>query len=333
VKKHPVTEDLFAGAVSLEHKDGGIKPWRIPYQDYELYPPNGIEAKAAICAGVRLRLSTDSTVVVLGFAPLEENTRLDCRVDGSLNATVELCQGDTEAAFTGLPEGIKELEIFLPTNIGMTVTDLGIKSDAMAAASPDLRPKWVTYGSSITQCKDAWSPSRTWPSIAAQQSSFNLTCLGYSGNCHLEPMLGRLIRDLPADFISLCAGINVYGAASLSQRTFKPALIGMLETIRDKHQSTPLLVISPIYATDRETNENKLGFTLTAMREEVQQTVELLQKRGDQHIYYLDGLDFFSAADAVHLSDGLHPDATGYELMGSLFVKRVINPFRQMGIL
>jgi lysophospholipase L1-like esterase len=69
------------------------------------------------------------------------------------------------------------------------------------------------------------------------------------------------------------------------------------------------------------------------MREDVRQTVELLQKRGDRHIYYLDGLDWFGTADAGHLPDGLHPDATGYELMGSRFVERVINPFRQRGIL
>ncbi|MCY9670461.1 hypothetical protein M5X11_37140 [Paenibacillus alginolyticus] len=183
---------------------------------------------------------------------------------------------------------------------------------------PASQPRWVTYGSSITQCVGAHSPSRTWPAL---------------GNYHLESMVARLIRDLPSDFISLCVGINVYGAASLSPRTFKPALIGMLETIRDKHEHTPLLVISPIYATHRETNENALGFTLPMMREDVRQTVEMLKARGDHHIYYLDGLELFSENDASHLPEHLHPDADGYEIIAARFMEKIIRPYRKKGII
>lgn len=330
MKKLPITDDLFAGAVSLEHREGGIKPWRIPYRDFELYPPNGIEGKAAICAGVRLRLRTDSSLVAVVFAPLEEAAHIDCLQNGSLHAAVELRQGDTEAFFAGLPGGMKDLEIYLPQNVGVTVTGILLEEAAAWTVFPDSRPKWVTYGSSITQCVAARSPSRTWPAIAANELGYNLTCLGFSGNCHLEPMVARLIRDLPADFISLCVGINVYGAATLSPRTFKPALIGMLETIREKHSSTPLLVISPIFAPDRETNENKLGLTLTAMREDIQQTVRLFQERGDAHLYYFDGLDWFGAADAQYLPDGLHPEATGYEIMGARFTEQVKRLVRSM---
>jgi lysophospholipase L1-like esterase len=333
VKQAGLTDELFRGAVSLEHISDGIKPWRIPYKDYDLYPPNGIETKAAICAGVRLCFHSDSTVIVLKFTPIEEDARIDCMVNGNLIATVGLKEGDMEAAFTRLDSGLKEFVIYLPQNIGMTITSLWIEQSAEVMITPDTQPRWVTYGSSITQCVGAHSPSLTWPALVARESDLNLTCLGYSGNCHLEQMIARLIRDLPADFISLCVGINVYGAASLSPRTFKPALIGMLETIRDKHKHTPLLVISPIYATRRETNENQLGFTLQAMREDVRQTVELLQARGDHHIYYMNGLEWFSETDASHLPDGLHPDAAGYELMGSRFMERIIMPFRQKGIL
>ncbi|WP_240702778.1 SGNH/GDSL hydrolase family protein [Cohnella luojiensis] len=327
-----MADDLFYGAVSLEHIDGGIKPWRIPYRDLALFLPNGIDSKAEICAGVRLRLRTDSTSVIIMFAPLEEAARMDCTVDGALHSTVALLKGDSAAPFTMLPGEMADLEIFLPQNTGMTIIGLRVMSCAEFAFFPDQRPKWVTYGSSITQCVDARSPSYTWPAIASRRSQFNLTCLGFSGNCHLEPTVARMIRDLPADFISLCVGINVYGAATLSPRTFKPALIGMLETIREKHSHTPLLVISPIYAPDRETTENKLGFTLIAMREEISQTVALMQNRGDRRIFYLDGLELLGLADADHLPDGLHPDASGYELMADRFVDRGINALRDKGI-
>ncbi|QQZ58662.1 GDSL family lipase [Paenibacillus sonchi] len=319
MKQLPLTDEWFHGAVSLEHREDGIKPWRIPYADYELYAPEGIGGKAEICAGVRLRLRSDSAEVAVSFLPLADAAAMDCLVAGQLFLTLSLPAGATEALFSGLPAGINDLEIWLPQNIGMTVTGLRIGSGAAGDPLPDRRPRWITYGSSITQCVAASSPSRAWPAIAAADCGWNVTNLGFSGNCHMEPMIGRLIRDLPADFISICVGVNIYGAGTLSPRMFKPLLIGLLETIRDRHKETPLLVISPIYGTVRETEPNPLGFTLPMMREDIRQTVELLRERGDRQLYDLDGLSWFGPEDEAFLPDGLHPGAEGCELLGRRF--------------
>ncbi|MGG3312300.1 SGNH/GDSL hydrolase family protein [Paenibacillus lautus] len=319
MKQLPLTDEWFHGAVSLEHREEGIKPWRIPYMDYELYPPAGIDGKAEICAGIRLRLRTDSTEVAVSFAPLADNAAMDCVAGGELCETISLPAGATEALFSGLGDGTKDMEIWLPQNIGMTVTGLRIGAQAIGVPLPDTRPRWITYGSSITQCVGASSPSRAWPAIAAEAAGFSLTNLGFSGNCHMEPMIGRLIRDLTADFISICAGVNIYGGGTLSPRMFKPLLIGLLETIRDKHRDTPLLVISPIYGTLRETQLNSLGFTLPMMRELIRETVELLRARGDRQLFYQDGLNWLGPEDEAFLTDGLHPGAEGYELLGWRF--------------
>ena len=326
MKRLPLTDEWFHGAVSLEHREEGIKPWRIPYRDYELYPPEGIEGKAEICAGIRLRLRTDSTELEVSFEPLADAAAMDCMVEGELYRTLHLPALATNALFSGLPGGVKALEIWLPQNIGMTITSLKIDAQAEGVPLPDNRPRWITYGSSITQCVAASSPSRAWPAIAAEVCGFNLTNLGFSGNCHMEPMIGRLIRDLPADFISICAGVNIYGAGTLSPRMFKPLLVGLLETIRDKHKDTPLLVISPIYGTVRETELNTLGFTLPMMREAIRDTVELLRERGDRRLYYQDGLNWLGPEDEAFLTDGLHPGAEGYELMGRRFRRKIPVP-------
>lgn len=418
MKSLPLGEEWFHGAVSLERREGGIKPWRIPYRDYDLYPPAGIDGKAEICAGVRLRLHTDALDIEVAFAPLADAAAFDCVAGGALVQTLRLQAGETVALFSGLPDGGKDVDIWLPQNIGLTVTGLrigsggglkggvrgemsgatngtmsdatsgamngitngatsgatsGAMSGAMSGAASratssaggnqaadsgegggdaygsgisnkaagwedvrgisgpasggepsavpltDKRPRWIAYGSSITQCVGASSPSRAWPAIAAADNGFNLTSLGFSGNCHMEPMIGRLIRDLPADYISLCVGVNIYGAATSSPRMFKPLLIGLLETIRDKHPRTPLLVISPIYGTVRETELNALGFTLPMMRDAVREVVELLQERGDRHLHYRDGLTWLGPEEEALLADGLHPGPEGYELLGRRF--------------
>ena len=319
-----LTEEWFHGSVSLEQTKAGIKPWRIPYRDYELFHPEGIEGKAAICAGIRLRFQSDTTDLALAFEPVPEAASIDCLIDGKLLASVRIQAGAGKVEWKDLPLGSKCIELWLPQNTGMTINSLMVNHEAEAEALPDQRLKWVTYGSSITQCVSAESPSCTWPSIASREMDINLTCLGFSGNCHLEPMVARMIRDLPADLITLCLGINVYGAETLGLRTFRPAVLGMVETIREKHIDTPLVVISPIYAAEREVRENKLGLTVSSIRSEVAAAVEILQQRGDRHLHYRDGRDWFGPADKAHLPDGLHPDAAGYKLLGYRFGEQIL---------
>jgi lysophospholipase L1-like esterase len=181
----------------------------------------------------------------------------------------------------------------------------------------EARPRWITYGSSITQCRGAASPTQTWPAIVSQALDYNLTCMGFGGECHLDSMVARTIRDTPADVISLCLGINVYGGASLSPRTFRPAVIGFVQTIREGHPDTPLIVMSPIVSPPREETANVVGFDLPWMRQEIATAVRTLVDNGDAHIHYVDGLQILGPEHAHLLPDNLHPNAEGYKLMGN----------------
>ena len=189
----------------------------------------------------------------------------------------------------------------------------------------DPRPRWVTYGSSITHCRSAARPTETWPALVARASDLNLTCLGYGGNCHLEPMVARMIRDRPADLLSMKVGINVHNHGSLNARTFRPAIIGFVRIVRERHPDVPFAVVSPIYAAWRETQPNEVGFTIAAMREEVAAAVAALQAHGDRHLYYVDGLEIFGPQHAHLLPDDLHPNAEGYQVLAQNFL-RVVMP-------
>ena len=200
---------------------------------------------------------------------------------------------------------------------------IALPEGAHCEKSEDTRLKWVTYGSSITHCRTAGSPATTWPGVVARARDFNLTSLGFGGQCHADPFIARLIRDLSADFISVKIGINIRGAASLGPRAFRPAVLGTIATIRDGHPHTPFAVCSPIWGHDRETTPNMVGLTLEQMRVEVAEAVESFKKRGDDNIYYIDGLKLFDESLAEYLPDNLHPDATGYEIMGQNFLEEV----------
>ncbi|MDA0769225.1 MAG: hypothetical protein BZY79_05335 [SAR202 cluster bacterium Casp-Chloro-G4] len=316
----------WQGAISLHRTDDGVMPWRVPYESKRLFPPDALLERAAMPAGVRLSFISNTSSLTLDVdVQSEDPQKLDVYADGklcdSLNAT-----GTRTLRVEDLPTGEKLLELWLPHHGEVRVKSLAIDDGASLSGYDDGRPKWITYGSSISHCRAAESPSTTWPAIAARTLDLNLTCLGYGGNCHLEPMMARMIRDLPADYLSMKVGINVHNSGSMNVRTFRPGIIGFVQILREKHPDTPLAVISPIFSPPRETERNAAEFNLTDMRQEVAQAVDDLKSCGDSNVHYVDGLKLFGTDLGHMLPDDLHPNADGYKLMGANFINEVAKP-------
>ncbi len=330
MRKLESLDGYFQGAVSLEHLPAGVRPWRIPYVDIDLFPPDGLGGRAIFPAGVRLSLASDTTAVEVGVAPRDAEMQLDLVVNDELRETAVAQPEEERVRFAGLPSGMKSIDIYLSQKMPVIISGLWVEAGAGCAPAPVTKPRWVTYGSSITQCGAAASPAQTWPALVARRAGWHLTCLGYGGNCHLEPMVGRLIRDLPADYISMCLGINVQGSASLGPRTFRAAVIGLVKLVREKHERIPIAVMSPIISPPRETKPNVVGLTLEKMRDEIAAAVAALQSRGDDRLIYVDGLELFDASLVDHLPDQLHPDAEGYRIMGEHFLERVAPRLRAL---
>ncbi len=122
------------------------------------------------------------------------------------------------------------------------------------------------HGSSISHGSNALSPTGTWPALVAAQGDVELINLGFSGSALVQPFVARTIRDLPADLISIKLGINVVNSDSLRLRTFIPAVNGFLDTIRDGHPTTPILVISPILCPIHEDTPGPTGWDLDRPR-------------------------------------------------------------------
>ena len=227
----------------------------------------------------------------------------------------------TTLRFDGLDAAQKRVELWLP-HVGIVkIASLAIPEEAQASRYIDSRPRWTTYGSSITHCGEAHSPCRTWPATCARIADVNLYCLGFGGNCNLDPLVSRAIRDHPADAINLKLGINMM--ASHNKRTFIPSVIGFIKTIRDGQPVTPIVVTSPIFSTPRETEvaevfstvpedfQNNMAFTLVQFREALADMVAVLREAGDANLFYRDGLELFGQADEPLLPDLLHPNGDG----------------------
>ena len=131
---------------------------------------------------------------------------------------------------------MNDVEIWLPHTNSIYLKDILINNHSkIQKPLKDGRPKFITHGSSITHAiaGDATtsvrgrgtggSPSKSWPGTCARVCDFNLTNLGFGGQCHMDNSVARTIRDLPADFIALKLGINTHNMATFGIRGFSQA--------------------------------------------------------------------------------------------------------------
>ncbi len=172
--------------------------------------------------------------------------------------------------------------------------------------------------------------------------------LGLGGSALLDPFTARAMRDTPADLISVKIGINLVNLDLMRLRAFTPAVHGFLDTLRDGHPDTPLLVVSPILCPIHEDTPGPGAFdpealatgrlrfqatgdpaeraagklTLRVIREELSRIVAQRTPE-DPNLRYLDGRDLYGEQDHAELPlpDDLHPDAATHHRMGARFAE------------
>jgi len=320
--RHDDARLSWPGAVSLERSKDWTMPWRIPEAERGLFHAE-LAARAAEPSGVRIAFRSDTTSLAGVIEPHPALLKLELVADGKSVGSAALAER-TEFRFQGLPKGKKRMELWLPQGGEFRLRTLELSDRASLEKLEDTRPRWTTYGSSITQCGEADVPTGTWPAVVAREHGLHLTSLGFGGQCHLDPMIARVMRDMPADFLSMCVGINVMGDATMSARTFAPGIIGFVKIVREKHPLTPLVVMSAICAPDFETTPNVLGLTLAMTRPEVKAAVDALRAHGDGNVHYVDGLDIFGSDLAHLLPDKLHPNTEGYRRLAENFLEKVV---------
>ncbi|MGC9379858.1 GDSL-type esterase/lipase family protein [Streptomyces sp. MH13] len=368
----PITQDLLRGALDLERTERGLLPHRLPARARAQNTDGQLAMAESQPSGVRLALRTRATALeldtvptkrVYAGAPPRPDGLYDLLVDGRPAGQGSVAGGDVltidmttgtagvergpvgTLRFAGLPEGSKDIEIWLPHN--ETTELVALRTDAPVEPAPDPgRRVWLHHGSSISHGSDAASPTTTWPALAASLGGVELVNLGLAGSALLDPFTARAMRDTPADLISVKIGVNVVNHDVMRLRAFGPAVHGFLDTVREGHPTAPLLVVSPVLCPLHEDTpgplapdlaglgEGRLRFvatgdpaerasgklTLNVIRDELARIVAQ-RAADDPNLHHLDGRDLYGEADAAELPlpDGLHPDAATHRRIGERF--------------
>ena len=364
------------GAVKVEETPEGVVLHRLPAAARAQLPDDFIRMCEAQPSGVRLVLRTSARRLELDVRatrtrvvdrPAPPGGLYDVVVDGQvvaqaaaeeygvldLDPVARTASGEvgpvTAVRFPELPAGEKDVEVWLPYAELTRLVELRTDAPVTRAIGTGGRPRWVHHGSSISHGASADSPTGTWPVVAARRARLDLLNLGFSGNAVLDPFTARAIRDQPANLITLKLGINVVNHDCFRSRAFVPAVDGFLDTIREGHPTTPIVVISPILcpmvedcpgptSLDPASPDDAPWFRTTGRPEEIadgklslrvirELLAGVVARRSvdDPHLQYLDGLELFGQAewDAMPMPDLLHPDAAGQRHIGERFAELV----------
>lgn len=378
-----ITEPLVHGHADLEATAEGVRVHRLPAWLRRLWPEPSLMVAQRQPAGVRLVLDTEVRALELTMHttrssfPGAERPRgvLDVIVDGEESTHDVLTGGDlvvidpstgetssspgpTHTTRIELGPGTHRVELWLPYSEEIVLETLraepGAPDPAAGAGRPLVRPvapsgvRWVHHGSSISHGSNAATPLGTWPVRAARAVGADLRNLGFSGNALVDAPVAQVIRDAPADIISLKLGINVVGGDIMRRRALVPAVHGFLDTIRQGHPDAPIVLISPLHcglfegvpgpsAMDPQAlARGEIRFVSTgdpagiasghldlpAVRDAL---AEVCVARADPHLHHLDGLELYGARDETELPlpDALHPSPEAHVRIAERFVDRV----------
>jgi GDSL-like Lipase/Acylhydrolase family len=368
----PVTADLLRGFLDLEPTAHGLLPHRLPTRARRQIPDDQLAVAEAQPSGVRLVFRTRATTIELDTLPTKRVYQgfpapadgvYDLLVDGRLAAQATVAGGNVRtitdmvtqsselregpagtARFTGLPARDKDVEIWLPHT---EITELiALRTDAPVEPAPDNgRKVWLHHGSSISHGSNAAHPTAIWPALTAARGGVELVNLGFGGSALLDPFTARAMRDTPADLISLKIGINIVNTDAMRLRAFTPAVHGFLDTIREGHPTTPLLVVSAILCPVQEDTPGPLApdfdgptlrfkatgdpaeraagrLTLNVIRDALARIVEQ-RAADDPNLHYLDGRDLYGETDYAEfpLPDEVHPDPAGHRRIAENFAR------------
>ncbi|WP_328810356.1 SGNH/GDSL hydrolase family protein [Rhodococcus sp. NBC_00294] len=372
----PLNDDIVLGAAELERVDRGVRPHRLPRAVRQRDADPQLAMMEAQPSGVRIAARTTAVQMVLEVhttrmtyrGVMRDRGAVDVVVNDSVLQSHVLSGGDTveidpttgtstvhpgtteRITLTDLPAGEKTVEIWLPHNEQVDLVSLS--ADAVLHPAPTSGPRWLHHGSSISQGSNAASPTRIWPVVAARRAGVRLRNLGFGGSAFVDPFMARVVRDSPADVISVKLGINVVNLDAMRLRSFVPAVHGFLDTVRDGHPTTPLLLISPIHCAIHENTPGPgaidpdsfaagsarfratgtegdiaLGrLTLRVIRDALAQIVD--SRSDDPNLHHLDGLMLFGEDDERRhpLPDNLHPDTDAHAVMGQRFADIAFGP-------
>ena len=288
--------------------------------------PADIWQAASVPVGIRIELVGDAqaidvayrtTTSTLGYRGDAAGITFSVWRGGRMVCEEEAVLGDGLIRLTlgsGSPD--QPAIIYLPEGLQPVVLSLTAVKGEIAPA-PAL-PRWLAYGDWTTQGWIASGPSQGWAPIAARKAGLNLVNLGYAGAGRGEIVSAEHIAGLSADVITVSYGESCWTRIPHSLAMVTAGFQAFVDVVRQGHPVTPLVVFSPVVRPDAEDVPNKLGASLSDIRQAIESVTSDRMATGDNALSLVTGQGI---VDADHLADGIHPGDEGHKRIAAAMAK------------
>jgi hypothetical protein len=211
------------------------------------------------------------------------------------------------------PRVMREVTIYLSLYMPVKVLEIGLDADAkIEKAKPYALPKPVVfYGTSITQGGCASRAGMSYQAILERMLNVDIVNLGFSGNGRGEPEVARAVAEIDASCFVLDFAQNNPTVESLAA-VYKP----FMATLREKHPDTPMVAITPIYAS-------RSGAKTEGTRVLIRKAVSERIAAGDANLQLVEGTDLLGPSRGDGLVDGTHPNDLGFRWMAEGLAERL----------
>lgn len=287
----------------------------------------GVDRLSRESAGGRVRFSTNSPYIAIrakyravGRSPhltLVSSAGFDLYVDGEFGSYLVKefrmpykMVDSYEQIIKHHCKSMRSYTINFPVHAAVESLEVGIAPDAaLGEGRPyrDMKPI-VFYGSSIVHGTAASRPGNIYPSIIGRELNVDHINLGFSGHAKGEPVLAKYMATLPMSVFVCDYDHNAPDAEHL-EKTHHP----LYEAIREKNPDVPFIMITRPSAAMHRASAYKKAL---ATRDVIMASYLKARATGDEKVYFIDGMSFFSTAHQHdHLVDGLHPNDAGFMRM------------------
>ena len=305
--------------------------WRLPAGSKDTFPP-AVWNLALDPTGGRIRFRTDSSTVAVKLEWPRPPGMRNMHAFGQ--SGVDLYVGDTywstatpdkDAApgkvyehvyFKGQPRAMRDITIYLSLYSPVKVLEIGLDPGAVVEAAKPFavaRPV-VYYGTSITQGGCASRAGMSYQAILGRRLNLDHVNLGFSGNGRGEAALARAVSEIDAAAFVLDFAQNNGTVESLAQ-VYDP----FIAILREKHPTTPIVAITPIYAANEATG----GQRNEQMRALIRKVVSARIAAGDTRLQLVEGIDLLGPSRVDGLVDGTHPNDLGFQWMADGLAERL----------
>lgn len=203
-----------------------------------------------------------------------------------------------------LPEGEKDVIIYLPADATVLIRNFTIDADVKRAVKNE---KVLWLGDSITQGYGPLRSSHTYVSVANRILNYDILNQGIGGYIYDKNSLMKMDGYTP-DKIIVALGTNQYGDETMTAvEEYYERLIGIYGN------EIPILCITPLWRGD---SEDGLP-TLMAYCEKIKKIVAQYK-----NIRVIEGMKLVPHLPEYFL-DNLHPNCLGCELYGRNLVKEI----------